>query len=58
MKKKERALSIVERLKSYSAAAGLGAFAFVPTSQGEIVFTDVSDQTITQGRRSHLPEFG
>ncbi len=49
MKYNQRIQNVTERLANYSAAAGLGAFAFVPIAQGEIVFTDVPDQTITQG---------
>ena len=46
---KKRLKRIARHLKSYSTAAGLGAFAFVQAAEGTIVFTDVSDQAITQG---------
>lgn len=39
-----------KRLKAYSAAAGAGAFALANSAEGAIVFTDVPDQTITQGQ--------
>ena len=38
------------RLKSYAAAAGMGAFAVGHDADAAIVFTDVPDQTITQGQ--------
>lgn len=37
------------RLASYATAAGLGAFGVVQDAAGAIVYTDVSDVTITQG---------
>ena len=37
------------RLASYATAAGLGAFGVVQDAAGAIVYTDVSDGTITQG---------
>ena len=45
----QRLKRIVKRLQGYTAAAGVGALALGQTAEGAIIFTDVPDQTITQG---------
>ncbi len=44
---KTRRQKFLRKLKFYSSAAGLGAFACSSTAQGAIVFYDVTDVTIT-----------
>jgi hypothetical protein len=45
---------IADRLASYTAAAGLGAFALTQPADAAIVYTDVPDATITQGGTLYL----
>ena len=44
---KKRRKKFLRKLKFYSTAAGLGAFAFTPAAQGAIQVFDVPDTTIT-----------